>query len=73
MVADMHSLGRFAGGPIDLDLATLDRLLGERARFEEARDPEPHIKADCVAFLLRIHSTKIMQMSAGTEYPPSRE
>src|SRR5690606_30078112 len=45
-VARLDRLGGFAGGAIDLDLAALDRLLGERARLVEACGPQPDGEAD---------------------------
>src|SRR6185312_10141355 len=44
-VACVQSLRRLCRRIVAIDLAALDRLLGERARLEEARGPEPDIEA----------------------------
>src|SRR6185312_11588094 len=45
LVARAQRLGRLAAAAVDVDLAAVDRLLGETARLEEARGPQPHVDA----------------------------
>jgi hypothetical protein len=52
-VAHVHRLGRLAAGAIDLDLAAVDGLLGQRAGLEEARRPQPLVGAHRVGDCLR--------------------
>lgn len=44
-VASVQQFGRFARAIVDADLAAFDGLLGERARLEEPRRPQPYVKA----------------------------
>jgi len=44
-VARTERLGRLAAGVVDGDLAAVDGLLGETAGLEEARGPEPDVRA----------------------------
>lgn len=42
-IAHVHRTGGLARRSVQFDLATADRLLGQAARLEEARGPEPYI------------------------------
>src|SRR5690606_14180697 len=45
LIADMQRAGRFRARTADLDPAVRDRLLGQGARLEETRRPQPDIEA----------------------------
>ena len=56
-IADVQRLRGFAGYLIDLDLAALDRLLGERACLEKACGPKPYVETnDSGGWGLRTHA-----------------
>ena len=47
-IASFYFSGGFAGSAVEFDLATIDCVGSQAARFEEARSPQPFVNASAV-------------------------